>query len=113
MKVKMLFFICVMAISGHIYSQESGGGSSSRSSSSGSSGSGRQEIRQKSHFNRPAAVNTYGNGTRFRRGGYRRILRNENSGFAARGTFFKRKRENDGFAENDYQYKPSRKRGIR
>jgi hypothetical protein len=112
MKIKRLIFLCFIAISGHVYSQEAGA-ASSKSSGSGSSGSSRQEIRQKRHFNRPTAVSTYGNGSRFRRSTYRRIIRGENDGFAARGSFFRKKKENDGFAENEYRYKPNRRKGIR
>ena len=113
MKIKRLVFLCFIVISGHVYSQEAGAASSSRSAGSSGSGSGRREIRQRSHFNRPPAASTYGNGSRFRRRTYRRIIKGESDGFTARGSFFRKKKENDGFAENDYRYKPNRRKGIR
>lgn len=113
MKIKMLGFVGFILISGHIYSQEAGGGSSKSSGSSSSAGSNRREIKQNFHFKQSKVTNTKGNGTSFRRKGYRRIMRNEDAGFAARGTFFKKKEENDGFSANRYRYKPNRKKGIR
>jgi len=112
MKCKMLVCVCLIAISGRLYSQEKSSGVASKSSGSGA-GSNRREVRQNFHFKQSKVTNTKGNGTSFRRRGYRRIMRNEDAGFAARGTFFKKKEENDGFSANRYRYKPNRKKGIR
>ncbi len=110
MKIKILLCAFFIIIGGQIYAQER---SSKVSRKSKSGGSGRKPISQNNHFRQPEEKSLKNNGTAYHRKKYLNIMNREKDGFAQRGTFFKKKKENEGFAANSYRYKPNRRKGIR